>query len=643
MLFLATLFLLPLQGHAEAALYEFDLKPVIHTVRDGTKIALTFYEPRAKQPGEKFPVLFSMNPYRKDDLFAARDFELYHYFAERGFLLVRADVRGTGSSSGPVPRMEYSRAELDDAVELIEWLRTIPASNGNIGMWGLSWGGFNSLQVAMRNPTGLKAILAGCASDDLHRDDIHYVDGIFHIDEYMLDMDHEVALPAPPRYEATPEFEKDRLGSYPWILTYLHQQRDGAFWRANSLRWQYDKIHIPIYLFGGLLDTYRDSIPRMLKSVRAPIRAVMGPWIHTWPDIADSPGPSFEWRSEAVDFWNQWLRPTAKASAPPKKSLRLFLRDYYPPSLETKSIPGRWCELKDGQYSEPLRLGVSKDKLHLPGERFQTSSGTITLKTNPAEGEMAGFYWGELTGPMKTTDGVSFVSAPLSSNLVIAGMPRMRFRARSQGSGQVNWVVRLEDVNEAGESALVDGSALNGSQRKNRLKPRKNTGAWEWIETDLHFTTWTFRPGHRVRIVISHSSFPMLWPSPGLVTSEIRARGAFLELPRFTADLQRCPFTAEPKPAPRLLHPDFSEGEHDWPANYRSHREGDQVFLDAQGKGSWKLKDWSARLTEFARQGVSMTHPENATYEGWMEHIFEKQGKGFSLHTTLSITSDSRD
>lgn len=631
--------------HAADSLYEFDLKPVKFRARDGMEIALTFYQPRAKKGAEKFPVLFSMNPYRKDDLFGPRDYSLYHYFAERGFLLVRADLRGTGSSSGPVPRMEYSKAELDDAEEIIQWLRKIPESNGNVGMWGLSWGAFNAIQVAMRNPPGLKAILAGCGSDDLHRDDIHYVDGIFHMDEYMLDMDHEVALPAPPAYEPDADFVKNRLGSYPWILTYLHQQRDGEFWRVNSLRWKYEKIKIPAYLFGGLLDTYRDSIPRMLDNVNTPIRAVMGPWIHTWPDTGTTPGPAYEWRDEAVAFWNRWLRAAEDpAKATPKKSLRLFVRDYYEPSLDVKSIPGRWCEL-EGKYQEPLALGLAKGALLFPGDK--APAGKITLKTNPGEGEALGFYWGELTGPMNTADGVAFVTAPLEKDLVITGMPRLRFRAKSVGSSLVHWVARLEDQNEHGVSALVDGSALNGSQRRDRLRPQKNSGTWEQIETDLHFTTWTFRKGHRIRLVLSHSAFPMLWPAPGIATTEIQAGGAALTLPRFTRDINACESGQGAEPAARKNHPDANFSEEDdasWPAEYRKFREGDHVFVEAQGRAHWKLRDWKARLTEYARHGVSEKRPADASYDAWMEHIFEKNdGAAFKLRTDLSIVSDEKN
>ncbi len=60
---------------------------------------------------------------------------------------------------------------------MIAWAAAQPWSNGNVGMTGISWGGFNALQVAARRPPALKAIITLCASDDRYADDIHYMGG----------------------------------------------------------------------------------------------------------------------------------------------------------------------------------------------------------------------------------------------------------------------------------------------------------------------------------------------------------------------------------------------------------------------------------------------------------------------------------
>ena len=89
---------------------------------------------------------------------------------------MRLDIRGTGDSEGVI-RDEYLKQEQDDAVEAIAWIAKQPWCTGKVGMMGISWGGFNSLQVAARRPPALKAIITVCSTDDRYADDMHYMGG----------------------------------------------------------------------------------------------------------------------------------------------------------------------------------------------------------------------------------------------------------------------------------------------------------------------------------------------------------------------------------------------------------------------------------------------------------------------------------
>src|SRR5947209_1410416 len=156
---------------------------------DGVRLAATLYWPDGAKAGEKFPALLEYLPYRKDDGTAAGDYPKHAYFARRGYVSVRVDIRGFGASEGVPPEREYSEQEQLDGEQIIDWLAHQSWSNGNVGMFGISWGGFNSLQMAMRHPPALKAILAVDATAELFHDDVHYIDGIVHIDEFELNMD----------------------------------------------------------------------------------------------------------------------------------------------------------------------------------------------------------------------------------------------------------------------------------------------------------------------------------------------------------------------------------------------------------------------------------------------------------------------
>ncbi len=162
---------------------------------DGIKLAVSYWMPKAKKPGEKFPVFFEMNGYRKDDLcYLSWDYPVGAYFARHGYVVAKVDLRGTGDSGGVLPEAEYSEQELSDGVEIVNQLSRKEWSNGKVGMYGLSWGAFNSLMVARRKPPALKAILIAHASDDLYYQDVHFNDGVMHTDVWGAMIDTYNAL-----------------------------------------------------------------------------------------------------------------------------------------------------------------------------------------------------------------------------------------------------------------------------------------------------------------------------------------------------------------------------------------------------------------------------------------------------------------
>ena len=165
----------------------------------------------------------------------ARDWQLHSYFVKRGYVTARVDIRGTGASEGNPPDREYSDQEQQDGLEVIDWLSKQPWSNGNVGMMGISWGGFNAIQIARLHPPALKAIIAMCATEDLFHDDIHYIDGLMHVDEFELGMDMQVGLTPAPNFPTDEKSLATRFDATPWFLLYLHQQRDGPFWQRASI------------------------------------------------------------------------------------------------------------------------------------------------------------------------------------------------------------------------------------------------------------------------------------------------------------------------------------------------------------------------------------------------------------------------
>jgi hypothetical protein len=610
---------------------------------DGTPLAVTWWVPQPRLPSETFPVLLELLPYRKDDDFYARDFPLYDWFARRGYLMVKVDVRGTGGSGGPVPAREYSEAELDDAVQLIAHLAADPRGNGRVGMWGISWSGFNAIQVALRQPPGLAAILALHASDDLFHDDVRYIDGVLHLDRYALQIDHANGLPRTPDYALDSAYFRQRFEARPWVLTYLAQQTDGPFWRANALRYRRGDLRVPAYLIGGLLDGYRDTPIRALDAGSpAPLKVEIGPWVHAWPDNG-IPGPGYEWRERAARWWDHWLRDhdTGLLDEP---SLLVFQRDSQSPNPTREESPGTW-RFEDWPVS-----GAAVDTLWLappallerraPEPAAPHSAPPLrTLTYLPGTGTAAGEWWGEPTGDMAADDShsLTFDAAPAATASALLGFPHVSLVVR-QGAPLAHWVARLEDVGPDGRVALVTGAAMNAAHRRSTLAPARATaGQQDTMAFDLHFTTWTLRPGHRFRLAVTNAQFPMLWPTPFPMTTAVIPGASRLELPRVPLRSAHGP-PRLPAPAPRTRRPDVT-----WLADSSA---GPVVHVDsAQGETTvaWftstasRIGEVRYQEVEEERYRVRDTDPAGATFDGRKSHTIVLGERTLQLETHLVV------
>src|SRR5262245_46910888 len=142
---------------------------------DGTRLAARIWLPVAAEQNP-VPALLEYLPYRKSDGTALRDALRHPYLAGHGYACVRVDIRGTGDSEG-ILLDEYLLQEQEDGLEVLRWIAAQPWCNGSVGMFGISWGGFNSLQIAARRPPELKAIITCCSTDDRYADDVHYMGG----------------------------------------------------------------------------------------------------------------------------------------------------------------------------------------------------------------------------------------------------------------------------------------------------------------------------------------------------------------------------------------------------------------------------------------------------------------------------------
>jgi hypothetical protein len=622
------------------AAYGVNLVKAWIPMKDGVRLAATLYMPGGTNPGDKFPALLEYLPYRKDDGTAAEDYPRHAYFARRGYVGARVDIRGFGNSEGTPPNREYSEQEQQDGLEVIDWLAHQSWSNGNVGMFGISWGGFNSIQMAMRNPPGLKAIIAVAATDELFHDDVHYVDGMMHIDEFELNMDMAPGMTGAPDYTLDEKTLGPRFDTPPWSLTYLKHQHDGAFWRSPVR--PLDQIRVPCFLIGGMLDGYRDSIPKMLEEVKAPVRALIGPWNHSFPNDADF-GPRVEWREDAVRWWDYWLkgRDTGVLQDP---KLTVFLQHYHPPNPKLENVPGEW-RAEDGWPP----AGAKEMKLFLCADHTLSDSPSAPaqhhLKYVPSVGVEAGFWWGELLSDQRPVDAFSLVydSAPLDEQTAILGHAHALLEV-SADVPLADWFVRVSDIAPDQSSTLVAGAGLSGAQRESMTDPKDlEPGKMYPLDVELHLASWVFPKGHRIRVAISNVLWPMVWPTPYPMTTTLKLgglQGSRVILPTVpvhgtTADYLK-------PPAPSEQRTDIKPAGFPWPGEWSLLRD------EASGKATvtWKGKaqtefPWGKQTDlEQLTYEVDDAHPETNTVLGEADTVIQLKDRKLNWRGHLKVSSD---
>ena len=628
------------------ATYGMEIRPATIAMADGIRLAADLYQPTGGKAGEKFPVLLEYLPYRKQEA-RSRDWAVYSYFVTRGYVVAKVDIRGTGNSEGRLIPYEYSEVEQKDGDAVIDWLSKQPWSNGNVGMFGISWGGFNSIQMAARRVPALKAIVAIDATEDLFQDDVHYMDGIMHLDSWEMSMDLDNSRPGAPDYTIDDDNFRNRFDTEPWMLTYKNRQRDGPFWDRASVRDRYGDIRVPAFLIGGWYDGYRDSVPRMLEHVKnAPVKAIVGAWNHTWPS-EPYPQPGMEWRHEAVRWFGQFLKgeDTGILDEP---RFAVYVRDWHPPGPYLAYAPGRW------RYEEGWPIRRIQERVLYPQPNHTLASGapgtaTHLLRYIPSVGFEAGgpvMWWGDVAHDQRGTDAFSLTydSEPLAEDLEILGFPHALLKVAASAP-RANWFARLSDVAPDGTVTQVAGAAMNGTHRESARDPKAIVPGEAFdLDVEMHFTSWVFPKGHRIRLAVNNAQWPMLWPTPDPMTTELRIGDSRLTLPVVPYEQRPVPDFLPPSKDPK--YPGYETLETGTTSGYGEISSVDRnpqtgvVVAKATNESGVRFPWGTERDFETIRYEIKDDAPADARVTGTHRMEVELPGRKLVWDAALTFTSD---
>jgi hypothetical protein len=617
-------------------------------LRDGTRLAARIWYP-ATAEGAPVPAILEYIPYRKGDGTVARDAITHPFFAASGYACVRVDIRGSGESGG-ILEDEYLKLEQDDALEVIDWIVAQPWCDGMVGMMGISWGGFNGLQIAARRPAALKAIITLCSTDDRYADDIHFKGGCLLGENLGWSSTMLAYLSCPPDPALVGEAWRDiwfeRLEHEPLLVAkwLAHQQRD-AFWKHGSVCEDFGAIDAATLCVGGWGDAYSNAVPRLMRGLSAPRKAIIGPWIHKYPHIA-VPAPQIGFLQEALRWWDRWLKDI-DTGAEEDADFRFYVMDAVRPATRYLERPGRWIAANvwppggsdtESFYLTPSGLDVG------PGDNAQ-----LVVSSPQTTGLHCGEFCAMWLGPDSPSDqrpddagSLVFDTQPLQEPLNIAGAPVIELEvACDQTQGFV--VVRLCDIWPDGASTRITWGVLNLCHRDGHERPRACLpGETMSVRIALDDVAYQVSPGHRLRIAISNAYWPMIWPVREVTTLTVNTDGSRIDVPVLHSLGDEAPAFGPAQGAPPLEQVELRA-----PAHERTIEEdlasGRTTLRILDDFGAYRTVQHGLVTSEVAREvyTIEADDPLSARAETHWTETFERGGWAVRTETYSTMTCDA--
>jgi len=552
-----------------------------HTVRhiehcwipmpDGTRLAARIWLPddAERQP---VPAILEYIPYRKRDGVRLRDETMHPYFAGHGYASVRVDIRGSGDSEG-VLRDEYLQQELDDGVAIIKWLAQQAWCSGHVGIIGISWGGFNGLQIAAMQPAELKAIVSVCSTDDRYADDVHYMGGCLLGDNlsWASAMFAYNSLPPDPEIvgDRWREMWMQRLeGSGLWLETWLHHQHRDSYWQHGSICEDFSAVQIPVLAVSGWADGYSNAVFRLLRDLEGPRMGLIGPWSHKYPHLG-VPGPAIGFLQECLRWWDKWLKGI-ETGIMQEPMLRAWMLDSMPPSTSYHQRYGRWVSEPSWPSAAIQTRAYKLDQHRLVAEQTPLQEHSLTVQSPLSNGLFAGKWCSysatpDLPHDQREEDGgaLLFTSDPLEEPIEILGAPVIELEL-SANKPLAMLAVRLSDMRPDNKVTRVTYGLLNLTHRDSHADPSPlEPGKRYRVRVQLNDIAQSFPLGHRIRVAISTSYFPLAWPPPQSTQLTIYTGNSQLLLPVRPVHEESVSF-AEAEASVTGHQRTLQKGKHNW-------------------------------------------------------------------------------
>ncbi|WP_045876607.1 CocE/NonD family hydrolase [Pseudofrankia sp. DC12] len=477
-------------------------------MRDGTPLDCSLVRPATggAAAGGRFPgLVVEFTPY---DGLRTTYIQEAAYFAARGYDGLVCNLRGTGKSGGT---WEHAMSPQDglDASDLVEWLAAQPFSDGRIGMYGESYGGFTTYRAAIDQAPHLLAVAPLQSTASLY-DDVIYPGGIKTTEGGSVDNWPGLVQPlSGGRVDAAAEYAANRA----------HPTFD-SYWQERSFAGQYGSIKVPVLAMGGWVDQYfRSGALANIEGARSRTWAIYGQWPHQSPiAFPNCPGlcnPQGLAPGVLLAWFDHWVKQLPGTPIPAKPT---FV-SYEGPN----SGAAGWREITTVDPAHAAKSALTLNADGSLGATAGTSTAGNVVFHQPAD-------------PTKPGGSVTFQTAPLAKAMSMFGHPTLTLRASLSGP-DANLYAELLDVAPDGTSTLVNDGFLRASHRTSNVTPTPvPVGKLTTFTIAIRADDWRFAAGHRIAVRLSGGAASMLTSNttPVDVTVATGAGGSILDLPDLT-------------------------------------------------------------------------------------------------------------
>ena len=521
-------------------------------MRDGTVLYADVFRPSGDG---RFPVLLTRIPYGKHrPKYHAHYLDLVRAVS-RGYAVVIQDTRGRHLSEG---EFYPFRHEVDDGYDTVEWCAAQPWSDGNVGMYGISYHGATQLLCAVGAPPSLKAITPALTSDSYY-DSWTYLGGAFQSWFASVwaggDLVENVTGHTPEQEEVLAELRRWKIdplsmprylplkdmpalkGLADFYYDWLAHPTDDSYWKALSPRERFDKVQVPALHIAGWFDLFLRGNVRAYQGIRqrgatdlarGQQHLLIGPWVHEEFPNAHAGQGAFdrEGSGEAIDlqgmmlaWFDRWLKGEHNGvDADPAVHYftmgadRWSSAEVWPPP-ESSSVgyflrSGGRANTRDGDgalsVEQPSGPGPPDHYVYDPLHPVSTLGGPYAL-LDPATVPVGV----QEQHPVETREDVLvYTSRPLERGLEVTGDVTLGLWAVTSAA-DTDWTAKLVDVHPDGRAYNVCEGILRARYRKSLEEPTLiEPGRPYRYQIDLGPTSMYFKAGHRVRLQVSSSNFP---------------------------------------------------------------------------------------------------------------------------------------